>query len=388
MPEASTEPTFDVFVSYNSADQTWVWDWLIPRLKAAGLTVCTDRESFDIGVPSLVNMENAVAASRHTLLALTEAWVKSQWTQFEALLVQTDDPSGLFQRTLPVLRQPCAPPRRIGMLTYADLTGQRDTDAEFAKLLDAIHGVRRLPDAGSTVATLGLGYELLQAGMTGEAAEAETSYRAELVRELKEHDFRGIAQFKQAIRLPLADIYQELGLLKIGNADEHRRGRERLVELDEAGRQAEAERRIQERVAGALARSQRLVILGDPGAGKTISLKFIALMLADGQGAARLGLPAPYLPVMVRLAHFAQALEREPALSVESFLLRAIQQEHDACHPRLGELVRRALSRGACAVLLDGLDEVGDNGVGGQSLRKIIGHKLSLFRRCQIEQGG
>ncbi len=195
------------------------------------------------------------------------------------------------------------------MLTYADLTGGSDTGIEFGKLLAAVRGARPLPDAGSTVATLGLGYELAQAGLTGEAADAEASYRAELVRELKEHDFRGIYQFKQSIRLPLAGIYQELGLLKIGNADEHRQARERLPEMDEAGRQAEAERRIQERVAGALARSQRLVILGDPGAGKTISLKFIALMLADKQGAARLGLPAPYLPVMVRLAHFAQALD-------------------------------------------------------------------------------
>ena len=28
--------------------------------------------------------------------------------------------------------------------------------------------------------------------------------------------FRGIYQFKQNIRLPLADIYQELGFLKVG----------------------------------------------------------------------------------------------------------------------------------------------------------------------------
>ncbi len=229
------------------------------------------------------------------------------------------------------------------------------------------------------MATLGLGYDLLRDGLAGEATEAEAAYRADLVRELKEHDFRGIYQFKQNIRLPLAEIYQELGLLKIGDADEHRRARERLPEMDEAQRQAEAERRIGERVTGALARSQRLVILGDPGAGKTISLKFIALMLADQQGAARLGLPAPYLPVMVRLAHFAQALDKDPALALDSFLLRAIQQDHDACHPRLADLVRRALGRGACAVLLDGLDEVGDNGTGGQSLRKMVVKQVQKF---------
>jgi len=116
MPETPTA-AYDVFISYSHADQVWVGEWLVPRLKAAHLKVCTDRESFDIGVPSLVNMENAVTASRHTLLVLTEAWVRSRWTQYEALLAQSEDPAGLLQRTLPVLRQPCAPPRRIGMLT-------------------------------------------------------------------------------------------------------------------------------------------------------------------------------------------------------------------------------------------------------------------------------
>ena len=30
MSEPSAEPTYDVFVSYSSADQDWGWDWLIP----------------------------------------------------------------------------------------------------------------------------------------------------------------------------------------------------------------------------------------------------------------------------------------------------------------------------------------------------------------------
>ncbi len=379
MPNQSPELPYDAFISYSHADAEWVFGCLAPRLKAEGLTLCTDQEAFAVGVPILRNIEDAVAACRHTILVLTEAWVQSRWTQFEALLAQTEDPAGAYQRILPVLRQPCAPPRRIGMLTYADLTGGADDDVEFGKLVAAIRGARLLPDAGSTVATLGLGYDLFRDGRTGEAAEAEAAYRAELVRELREHDFRGIYQIKQSVRLPLAEIYQELGLLKIRDAEEHRRARERLPELDEAQRQVETERRLQERVTGALARSQRLVILGDPGAGKTISLKFIALMLADRQAAARLGLPAPYLPVMVRLAHFAQALEREPALSLEGFLLRAIQQEHDACHPQLADLVRRALGRGACAVLLDGLDEVGEDGKDGQSLRTMVVKQVQKF---------
>jgi hypothetical protein len=137
---------YDVFISYSHADKDWVRGWLVPRLKAARLAVCTDHESFDIGVPALINMENAVAGSRHTLLVLTPKWVNSQWTRFESLLVQHEDPAGVLQRTLPVLRQPCEVPRRIAMLTYADLTGASDDEAELGRLLDAIRQVRRLPD--------------------------------------------------------------------------------------------------------------------------------------------------------------------------------------------------------------------------------------------------
>jgi len=380
-------PTYDIFISYSHTDQTWVWAWLIPRLKAVGLAVCTDRESFDIGVPSLINMENAVAASRHTLLVLTEAWVRSQWTRFEALLVQSEDPGGLFQRTLPVLRQPCAPPRRIGMLTYADLTGRGDMDAEFAKLFDAIRGVRRLPDASATRQTLGLQRDLAGMAWADEAADIESGYRDELVHDLTWHDFRGIYQFKQNIRLPLADIYQELGFLKVGGAAEHRDARERLLAMDEAARLAETERRMNERVGDALGRSQRLVILGDPGAGKTITLKYIALMLASGRGGERLGLAAPYLPVRVRLAYFAQELMQKPALSLDNWLFQVVPQQQ-ASHPRLGDFVRLTLQRGVGMVLLDGLDEVGNDPVNGQTLRKTVVARVRQFadRWCTADR--
>lgn len=138
---------FDVFISYSHSDGQWVWSWLVPRLKESALSVCTDQESFDVGVPSLVNMERAVAASRHTLLVLSLAWVRSEWTAYEALLTQQKDPTGLLQRTLPVLHEPCEPPDRIAMLTYADLTGRKDMEVELAKVVDGVKGVRRLPDA-------------------------------------------------------------------------------------------------------------------------------------------------------------------------------------------------------------------------------------------------
>ena len=142
-----------------------------------------------------------------------------------------------------------------------------------------------------------------------------------MIHDLTWHDFRGIYQFKQNIRLPLADIYQELGFLKVGNAAEHADARSGCWRSIKLTLLAETQRRIDDRVSDALARSQRLVILGDPGAGKTITLKHIALMLASGQGGERLGLAAPFLPVRVRLSYYAQELTQKPALSLDNWLL-------------------------------------------------------------------
>src|SRR3989442_1140462 len=79
---------YDVFISYSHHDADWVRSWLLPRLESAGLKVCIDTRDFDIGVPSIVNMESAVERSRKTLLVLTRNWVQSEWTKFESILSQ------------------------------------------------------------------------------------------------------------------------------------------------------------------------------------------------------------------------------------------------------------------------------------------------------------
>ncbi len=160
---STPSPLYDIFISYSHMEESWVHSWLVPKLEAAELRVCTDRTSFDAGVPSLVNIERAVATSRHTALILTNNWVESQWTNYEALLTQTSDPTNLLRRTIPILRKPCAPPPRIAMLTYVDLRESLHDpariEAEFHKLVDATNDVRRLPDVMPTDRTLSSAWE-------------------------------------------------------------------------------------------------------------------------------------------------------------------------------------------------------------------------------------
>jgi hypothetical protein len=129
---------YDAFISYSHKDGDWVRSTLLPRLEGAGLRVCIDTRDFEIGAPSLVNMENAVERSRKTLLVLTPAWLASEWTDFEALLVQARDPAGRARRILPLLLKPCPLPGRLKIFTYLDLTKPVELDAQMRRLVAAI----------------------------------------------------------------------------------------------------------------------------------------------------------------------------------------------------------------------------------------------------------
>jgi hypothetical protein len=142
---------YDAFISYSHRDGEWVRDWLLPRLEEAGLQACIDFRDFELGLPSLVNMERATGRSRKTLLVLTPNWIESEWTNFEALLVQTEDPSGLRRRILPLMRERCQPPKRIAMLTYADFTTPGRWESELQRLVSSFREGPAPPQAGPAI---------------------------------------------------------------------------------------------------------------------------------------------------------------------------------------------------------------------------------------------
>ncbi|NNJ11957.1 SUMF1/EgtB/PvdO family nonheme iron enzyme [Chloroflexales bacterium ZM16-3] len=113
-----------------------------------------------------------------------------------------------------------------------------------------------------------------------------------------------------------------------------------------------------------------LVLLGDPGSGKTTVLRHLALgfaharLHADAPGAAldpELAWDGPLpLPILVQLRRFAEGLSGPPASADP--LLRHI--EGVLADDRLDALARHLLARleaGSVILLLDGLDEVADD---------------------------
>jgi hypothetical protein len=135
---ASAAFKYDLFISYSHADENWVEHTLLKTLEDAGLQACIDFRDFTVGRPAIINMQDAAMQSRHTVLVITESWIKSEWTLFESLLTRTMDPAGLTRRTIPLRLQPVELPDFIAMLTWVDFTRQDRREIAWRQLFTAL----------------------------------------------------------------------------------------------------------------------------------------------------------------------------------------------------------------------------------------------------------
>lgn len=94
-----------------------------------------------------------------------------------------------------------------------------------------------------------------------------------------------------------------------------------------------------------------IVILGDPGSGKTTHLKRLLLWCLRG-GLSRLGLPDDMIPVFLPLREL-----KDLSAGLSDFIQSRLNQRHLKTPDGFGE---RMLTRGNLLFLLDGLDEVAD----------------------------
>jgi tetratricopeptide (TPR) repeat protein len=98
---------------------------------------------------------------------------------------------------------------------------------------------------------------------------------------------------------------------------------------------------------------ERTVIVGEPGAGKTTAMRYIALVLAGESSIKPAWRFADRLPILARLSKYSNRLKNQPGLHLVDHLC---DQPFDK--REFGLLLRRELNAGHCLVLLDGLDEV------------------------------
>lgn len=176
-------------------------------------------------------------------------------------------------------------------------------------------------------------------------------------------DFKGIMRLERlSVRFPLEDVYVEPVLRPVASlaaeADQNVRvaGRDLRAEgLAEALGERMAQR--EESTASiddVLAANGGVVILGEPGSGKSTALKALALRAARDYVSD----PAARLPMVLPVAAYAEHLRNAgAAIGVADFMsiyLRSVR----GFPVELADEFEAALDQGRALVLLDGLDEV------------------------------
>ncbi len=167
---------------------------------------------------------------------------------------------------------------------------------------------------------------------------------------------------RQAINFPIEDIYTPLKTSYARQED--------AIHAEKDMKEVRTGERVP--LTDLLSTNRRLLIVGDPGGGKTTFMKLIAGVLAkDSLGKEKpgrqdhLGLsldkPAP-VPVFIRLAALADALKENTAdVSCGESWHKLIQVMENIYGKAKASLLEEQMDNGECALLLDGLDEVAED---------------------------
>ncbi len=105
----------------------------------------------------------------------------------------------------------------------------------------------------------------------------------------------------------------------------------------------------------AVRQHDRIVLLGGPGSGKTTLLRHLATACALTQQETPAAFGSTFSPILVRMAEYGKATEREGELDPLQFVAARVREDRRG-DPE--EFLREKLRQGSCLVLLDGLDEV------------------------------
>ena len=175
------------------------------------------------------------------------------------------------------------------------------------------------------------------------------------------------------LRLPLMDMYVPLKVrIELPEGETWRR------DLKLAGRQMTTEeaqnigQREPQPVLELLNNHDCLIILGDPGAGKTTFLKYLSLKLSMGHG-QDIGI-GNRLPVLVPLSAYANAISENKGISLNDFIAQYLnEKEMDL---PLSKMFNQAMETGTVLYLLDGLDEVQSQ----KDRRKVVDRMLAFYR--------
>jgi hypothetical protein len=138
----------DFFVSYTQADRAWA-EWIAWELEAAGYTTVLQAWDMPAGTAFVHAMDQAVQTTRHVVLVLSPAYLRSEMTEAEWRPAFKADPSGTQRRLLPVRVEDCEPAGLLADRVWIDLVGADEATAR-AELREEVLRALRGPGRPAT----------------------------------------------------------------------------------------------------------------------------------------------------------------------------------------------------------------------------------------------
>ncbi|MEZ4709359.1 MAG: NACHT domain-containing protein [Caldilineaceae bacterium] len=192
---------------------------------------------------------------------------------------------------------------------------------------------------------------VLESTTIASTTQPPAAYYQAVVNDFQWLDIAGIDN-DRSFRIPLSEMYVRLRVMMDEDTSD--------AESDYDGRPID--------IQTALARYQNLVIVGDPGSGKSTFLRFIALMIARAVrehdldlAQERLNLTAPLpIPIFISLWDLADFARQQTQSAVKLPVLLEFMRDRLAgmgCK-LTEEQLKTWLNDGLCILLFDGLDEV------------------------------
>lgn len=135
---------YDAYLSYADVepDATFIWNTLLPKLRAAGLKVAVSNDCEEPGVDRVVNRERGIERSKRTIVALSNAFLDDHWAAFDETAATTLGIEEGKYRLLPITIGPVSTtslPLRIRRLTTLDMTSSGDRfERASNRLIDAL----------------------------------------------------------------------------------------------------------------------------------------------------------------------------------------------------------------------------------------------------------